>query len=838
MFGSKPNLFFKVTLCLENLSSGENLAGCADLVTSPSSVCFLRVYILFPSGPKVYIKCMVGGLCCSLVWKQNQTRPKVKEPDKTSQGRKFFSFQPAQKKKFLKNFTAKKRFNMFFSIVSDYHTGKAFGRHPPHTQAAMSSDLFSDLLKQSISKPVPANDSNLSLNQKMARNTSKNNSNLDLDFLDTYVSSKNSSSGLISQENSLPKQNAGNIDLGFDLDAFTSSSSVNSQRNNVKTNETKNTGNTVNTANAGNDLLDDFFGTSTLPTKPNSNTTPEPVKTPVESLKHAVTPEVSNQDLRDEALAELLEMGFPISKANRALDSTSNGHDINEAISFLMHDAHKTSNSTKSNLQSPQQYQSRNQNQEDFGKIVSDLSTDFMSTASFLFDSGRKKIQQGVEMYRQQRLDNNNGQPMWMKNQERYKANSILLPGEEDHQVDDNEKMQELIKKQRIREQRLKRDITMKSDILSVNDEISNDNYETRSNNIRNHDEIYTSSSRHRKVESASKPIPKTVPEVQTGSLLDISSSNQPTSNTFSIEPLSSAQQLTFKSSREIAQEKYKSGDYTSSLEHYLDASNVIPSDHPFQIIINSNLALVYSKLGNPKKQLAVSEKGLKLINENFNDSPVSKLSTVIIEDNKNVKSFWIKLMLKKAESLEFLEKWNDAKSAYELLISSGENSKPVMDGKNRCVKAINPKPVQKTSNNIPKKSPTVNTNITRKNNEAVKKVYESNLKQKKDEEEKFLLHDKIEDKLNNWRAGKKDNIRALICSLDTILWPQLNWKPIKLTDLVLDKKVKICYMKAVSKTHPDKISKDETVENKMIANGVFITLNEAWERFKLDSGM
>lgn len=44
---------------LENLSSGENLAGCADIVRLPSAVIFLRVYILLPSGLSVYIRCIV-----------------------------------------------------------------------------------------------------------------------------------------------------------------------------------------------------------------------------------------------------------------------------------------------------------------------------------------------------------------------------------------------------------------------------------------------------------------------------------------------------------------------------------------------------------------------------------------------------------------------------------------------------------------------------------------------------------------------------------------------------------------------------------------------------------
>jgi hypothetical protein len=39
---NSPNLFFNTTLCLEYLSSGLNLAGCADFVTTPSNT-FFRV---------------------------------------------------------------------------------------------------------------------------------------------------------------------------------------------------------------------------------------------------------------------------------------------------------------------------------------------------------------------------------------------------------------------------------------------------------------------------------------------------------------------------------------------------------------------------------------------------------------------------------------------------------------------------------------------------------------------------------------------------------------------------------------------------------------------------
>ncbi len=39
--------------------------------------------------------------------------------------------------------------------------------------------------------------------------------------------------------------------------------------------------------------------------------------------------------------------------------------------------------------------------------------------------------------------------------------------------------------------------------------------------------------------------------------------------------------------------------------------------------------------------------------------------------------------------------------------------------------------------------------------------------------------------------------------------------------------------MKAIGKVHPDKLGTDISVENKLIANAVFSTLNKAWDTFK-----
>ena len=44
---------------LDHLSSGENLAGCADFVTSPSAI-FFSVYMRFPFPSSVYMRCILA----------------------------------------------------------------------------------------------------------------------------------------------------------------------------------------------------------------------------------------------------------------------------------------------------------------------------------------------------------------------------------------------------------------------------------------------------------------------------------------------------------------------------------------------------------------------------------------------------------------------------------------------------------------------------------------------------------------------------------------------------------------------------------------------------------
>lgn len=81
---------------------------------------------------------------------------------------------------------------------------------------------------------------------------------------------------------------------------------------------------------------------------------------------------------------------------------------------------------------------------------------------------------------------------------------------------------------------------------------------------------------------------------------------------------------------------------------------------------------------------------------------------------------------------------------------------------------------------------------------------------------------------------GKDGNIRALLSSLDTVLWENSGWKKPAMTDLLEPQRVKRAYMKANLVVHPDKVKqKGGTVEQIVIADIAFDALKGAWAKFE-----
>ncbi|XP_078043088.1 cyclin-G-associated kinase [Augochlora pura] len=88
--------------------------------------------------------------------------------------------------------------------------------------------------------------------------------------------------------------------------------------------------------------------------------------------------------------------------------------------------------------------------------------------------------------------------------------------------------------------------------------------------------------------------------------------------------------------------------------------------------------------------------------------------------------------------------------------------------------------------------------------------------------------------KIAEWTEGKKRNLRALLCSLHTVLWPEADrWQRCEMHQLVSAADVKKAYRKACLAVHPDK---QAGTANENIAKLIFMELNNAWSAFENDT--
>ncbi|TGZ83036.1 hypothetical protein EX30DRAFT_316971 [Ascodesmis nigricans] len=302
----------------------------------------------------------------------------------------------------------------------------------------------------------------------------------------------------------------------------------------------------------------------------------------------------------------------------------------------------------------------------------------------------------------------------------------------------------------------------------------------------------------------------------------------------------------TSNTARRKGTEAFKLGDYALAQQHYSNSISPIPATHPLRIILLTNRSLSHIKLGDPRSALSDITEILNLI------GPLKGVDETITLDGseKPMPDYWSKAIIRKAECLEQLEKWVDAKTAWEEALSAGVGGAQANAGKRRCENAINPpKPQTRPASSSPPSSASSNRRRPppprsapptkqASDREAVRALRAQNAATEKAEAEKFALHDSVEEKINAWKNGKEGNLRALLAGLDTVLWEGAGWKKVGMGDLLMPNKCKIWYMKGIAKVHPDKIPQNATTEQRMISAAVFSLLNEAWDAFKAENGL
>lgn len=294
---------------------------------------------------------------------------------------------------------------------------------------------------------------------------------------------------------------------------------------------------------------------------------------------------------------------------------------------------------------------------------------------------------------------------------------------------------------------------------------------------------------------------------------------------------LNAFQQSDYETAKDKGAQSFSRGDFHDALEAYTKCLSAIPEKHELRIVITANIALTAIKLGDYRLAKEKCDEGINLVGESVGDQ-----SWYINE--KGIKYWYTKLLMRKAESMELMEQFPEALECYMLLISKhGVTDLKIMEAKRRISKIVNPPKLQ------PRAPPQSNSaaSLSRPvQSEKVERIKQQHAKEKREEELKFQLHDQVHERTAQWSQGKETNIRALLTSLSDVLPQRLGFafitnKPITMNDLMLTKKVKINYMKVISSIHPDKLE-HFGVEDKMICQLVFVTLNKAWDEFKVQN--
>ncbi|ORZ09223.1 DnaJ domain-containing protein [Absidia repens] len=311
---------------------------------------------------------------------------------------------------------------------------------------------------------------------------------------------------------------------------------------------------------------------------------------------------------------------------------------------------------------------------------------------------------------------------------------------------------------------------------------------------------------------------------------------------------------------RERGNDLFKLGYYREAEKSYNQALALLPDRHDITAIISNNRAAARLKNGQYRQcvmdcTFVVDWTRQKCLRE-------GKASTIKLDDGTSIRCYdqLGKALHRKAEALEKMLRTTDAQYIYEELVDMDSGDTKALTGLQRCQSTTETKPPPPPS---PFSKPTsTNTTTTPTHGAASSSsafpgldysIFESQqpnidepppskavaamrarqAKMATEETERQEKMDMVNLRIDAWKRGKEKNIRALLSSLNTVLWSGAQWNGVPINELQEPRKVKMCYMKAISKVHPDKLPSSTTVEQCLLASGVFSVLNQAWDDFR-----
>ncbi|KAI0068526.1 hypothetical protein BV25DRAFT_1791757 [Artomyces pyxidatus] len=290
--------------------------------------------------------------------------------------------------------------------------------------------------------------------------------------------------------------------------------------------------------------------------------------------------------------------------------------------------------------------------------------------------------------------------------------------------------------------------------------------------------------------------------------------------------------------------EMFKLGRFAEAESAYTQAISQLPSSHLLLIPLLNNRALTRLKTGDTTGAVEDCTTVIKMIGPSYHPAREAKVTKEEEGASVDLGDALVKAWRRRAEAFEGKEKWDLARQDWEAISSAdfaGRQRGDAASGAGRCRKMLSannasdapsasvprPPPAKPVKRPAPRRG-------ARPPSAAVNRLKQANKEAEAEEQARYDLKDSVDERLSAWKKGKETNIRALVASLDTVLWPELGLQKVGMAELVTPNQVKIRYTKAIAKLHPDKLNvNNTTLEQRMIANGVFGALNDAWNAFK-----
>lgn len=273
--------------------------------------------------------------------------------------------------------------------------------------------------------------------------------------------------------------------------------------------------------------------------------------------------------------------------------------------------------------------------------------------------------------------------------------------------------------------------------------------------------------------------------------------------------------------------EHFKLGRFAESESAYTAAISALPSGHLHLIALHNNRAASRLKLGESNATIEDCSIVLDIIGSAYHPSKETPLPPEFAD--VRLAESMVKALTKRAQAYEMGEKWKMALEDWEKVkgldqafLGSGQSGLATKNmaaegarRSRRMMEGAEPIPSNTSagpSRSIPIAKPRSQPSTTRAkptlDSAAVKDLRAANLAREKEDAEKAQLKDTVEGKLSAWKGGKETNLRALIASLDLVLWESvLSGVKVGMHELISEKQVKIKYMKVIARLHPDKVS-------------------------------